>query len=464
MSEIRLRKRVKSTEDETTDSRDDSCLTKTKLDSYPHLLCNIFTTLSLTTLLEAEKVSPLWKQLIASPIIWQRQWESMENASSVMKTLAARLKHVEPKLFERIQKEDVSSYRSACESVEQNVREIQKLDAQTHTIHKLMNLRRCLVFRADENNLYLGSCLNRISIINRWTKEFVGEFILDSEVYDMRLNDRHLVARLMNFHTVVFDLKTFSLIQKIKDEMVDQLVKISHFSGVYLEHDLLINWGVTQNLRYFVTCIRRVNPSTGLFGPAIEKIINIDTLSEVSDGNVYCTENLLIMDMDCECGKRIITLIDINSLTTVAQRTFDSSLESRIKKECVNDVIIVEWFPNPNRYQFGLLAWNVKEDTFRPISVTPRIANKTLFSASVTHHPNYQFFLHKNGREMVRMYVVSAKDWRCGGNSIAYETTSKMLNFKLSSQDTYRDKKTFFDGVQLITLNDGKLNFIEFVN
>ena len=333
MSEIRLRKRVKSTEDETTDSRDDSCLTKTKLDSYPHLLCNIFTTLSLVTLLEAEKVSPLWKQLIASPIIWQRQWESMENASSVMKTLAARLKHVEPKLFERIQKEDVSSYRSACESVEQSVRQIQKLDAQTHTIHKLMNLRRCLVFRADENNLYLGSCLNRISIINRWTKEFVGEFILDSEVYDMRLNDRHLVARLMNFHTVVFDLKTFSLIQKIKDEMVDQLVKISHFSGVYLEHDLLINWGVTQNLRYFVTCIRRLNPSTDLFGPAIEKIINIDTLSEVSDGNVYCTENLLIMDVDCECGKRIITLIDINSLTTVAQRTFDSSLESRIKKE-----------------------------------------------------------------------------------------------------------------------------------
>ena len=421
MSEIDFRKKKGGSVFDNVESREDALR---KRNRYPHILRAIFS-----------------------------RWETSRN---VYLTLFARLKYVKPELFDELKKGNLSSYRLARRYIQQNIQQILRFNVWNQSVYKTINSCDCVVFKVDENLLYIASGDKMISILNRWTRRIVKQLTFESWVTDLQLNDRFLVTKQMNNVVKVFDLKRFNLVQTLIDKTVDNWP----FSRLSLGRDLLVVWETAPNLTSFTANIQRLSSSTGIFDPNIEKKIVINTDSVITSGQVYFSNKSLILDVECGNDSRIISVVDMKSLETVEERTFRSSFY-KVKRECINDVIIVECDSHQNPF----VAWNVVENTMQPIFNLPSLIEESFlfYSFSVTHNPNYQIVLRKTRQGKVVMNVVSAKDWRRSNISFALNIGSKYFNLVAEDFNWYNEMTIYYDGMQLITHRKGVLTFKEFI-
>ena len=97
----------------------------TELIGFPHILTDIFSGVSLETLLATEKVSPSWERILALPSIWTNIWRENTMVSLIWKRISARMEHRSPELFNRIKDNDASAYREAVNYVGKNISRIQ---------------------------------------------------------------------------------------------------------------------------------------------------------------------------------------------------------------------------------------------------------------------------------------------------------------------------------------------------
>lgn len=476
-----------------------------RLEGHAHVLDDILRTLSYAALLEAEKVSPLWKRMIRHHYvaIWRGYWHNQLVVSTKWKMLSARLEHTQPELFDRMRAGDVSTYRQVCHHIEQNVGQMLECDLKKHRIYqtssKHLNLKGRM-FRVNESSVFIGAH-RKVIIVNRWTAEFVKELDMPfSCAIDLKLNESVLAVKLFGDSIVFYDLVHYNKIQVVKDLVGDY----PYYRGFCLGSDFVATLATSRNKRALGINVRRVNASTRLYGPDIDMtaVAHFDT--EFWNEKFYLDGNFLIVDVfSRDCLTRVIKVFHAATLQQIRERTFRTLVWGMtLKQECHRGHIVVNHVTDDYGGPY-LAVWNVEQDTVRPIAQLPPLHTKScfLYSAAMTHYPNQQFVLRKSYQEEVTLSMFSTEDWRLrrSGSSLRRASSgpgrgslrrragigggggrSSPDGDERSAGEDFPSKKFIpacptsrvelfnrdvfhFDGAQCIFLTCGVLNFIDFV-
>ena len=111
-----------------------------QLEGVSHVLEEIFFHVDAATVCESVKVSTTWKRLINSLNLWKCVWKKNLKMLPTWRTLAVRMEHLQPQLWDRMKKGDASSYQGACRYVEGNIRQISqsaKKNLNFKAVHKV---------------------------------------------------------------------------------------------------------------------------------------------------------------------------------------------------------------------------------------------------------------------------------------------------------------------------------------
>lgn len=444
-----------------------------RLDGYPHLLKQIFIGLHYRTLLEAEKVSSSWKQIVSTPDIWKSKWDRNQKVSPIWKILTTRMKYVNPKLFKRVKERDDFIYRHAYDYVEQNIQQIGKLSVDIHHpfIKKGTNWG-FLPFCVNKKNVYISDG-RYLVVVNRWTKTLktvkLDLSVLD-RVCDMQLNNQFLAIELLNGRIILYNIKTYKRYQAIKDRTPNFPLHI----GFCLGSGILATLYSSNDTQSLKINVRGWNSSVGKFGPDIEKVIYLPYEFQLGyaglsfKDKIYLDDKFLIVDvLDWTISRRIITVFDRKSLQQIRQRTFSFEYMKRykIKKECCNGVIIVEM--GYSEKGPGFAAWNIEEDTIQKITNLPTLSvNSDSYVASMNHNPNYVFIFNKTECGYASMDVLSPEGWRHNETYCQMQSFSNSFRF-FDKHRYYYCNMYYFDGVQFMFVDEGEadvtFNLIDFI-
>lgn len=421
----------------------------------PHLLRKIFNSVSYASLLKAENVSPLWKQMISMPIIWRRMWRQYKTKSLTWKTLASRLKHENPKWFGEMK--EGGAYRQACGYVDRHIQQHAYLQVTRQHFHLVPNIK---TFAVNHKHLYIGLDA-RVMVINRWTKDLVKEIdISDNWHNDLQLNDQVLALKLSWGTIIIIDLKTHETIQRIVDE--GDWDSESGSGSFFLGSDVLINMKKFQNDLLLVCNIQQWDPSARQFGPVVKRIpvySGIETRRE----RVYLDQQHLIVDVrSVHSPIRIISVYNPVSMKPIRRKVFHTwNLDyGHIKEECHHRVIVVEDISETG--DAFLVAWNIKEDSICEIANVSLTCNNSrfLYSSAMDNHPDHQFILSERSIEEVNVNVFSVDGRR--SSSDQNTTLTSFTRYFLINEIVLDTRYLYFDGVQCIFKNEMGFNFVEY--
>ena len=447
-----------------------------QLGGYPHLVKEIFSQISISTLINAERVSPCWQDLIQFyyNIDCGRKWERLL-VSPTKKVLAARLAYKNWKLNKRMKNGDASAYSEAYKHLEKHCE--QMLQCEVRRLHGCKFVVMCDRFsytglEVDERNVYIGinrshhnqSICGSILIINRWTGKLANELFHPRNypsVGRVHSNDQVLAIKFSVGEILVYDAINHMMVQVINDKTLE-----FPFIGLFcIERDILANMELSFDRRTMAISVRRQDSSTGLFGPHIEAktVLSFESVSN-DYPEIYLDKQLLFVDVySKDWSKRIITVFDVKSLKQVRRRTFRTSMNGRspVKRECHDGVIVVEDFVNKN--QLFLAAWHVEEDTVKFITncTSALYRSHRFYSATLAHTPSYQFILaysHPFENNMVNLEVLPVEGRQRSQDSPMMRSISKTI--PVNPVLLYN---THFDGVQCIFIEGSELIFLDFI-
>jgi len=140
-----------------------------QLEGVPHVLEEIFFHVDVATVCESVKVSTTWKRLINSLGVFV--WKKNLKMSPTWRTLAVRMEHLQPQLWDRMKKGDATSYRGACRYVEGNIRQISQ-SATKNFNFKAVHEGEYRVIRMNDKYVFIGG-RSKVVILNRWTRQLV---------------------------------------------------------------------------------------------------------------------------------------------------------------------------------------------------------------------------------------------------------------------------------------------------
>ena len=210
---------IKDSTDKDRRNRTDAL---TRLKGYPHLLDEIFTNLNEATLLEAEKVSPSWKEMIRQYNIYtsetkRTEWKRNMAEPPAWKILAASMEQNQPDLFNRMARGDTSTYHRAYSYVEASL----KRECHMKTIHcQELPPGNFIAFRVNESRVFVCYRL-KVTVINRWTRRIVQELYPSNRyLYNIQLSDRHITVGSFRSNIFIYDIETYELLQVLNDQTV----------------------------------------------------------------------------------------------------------------------------------------------------------------------------------------------------------------------------------------------------
>ena len=434
-----------------------------RLTAYPHVLEEIFSACSYMTLLRAEKVSSMWRQMISTSTIWKDRWEENVMSSPTWQSLAVRLEHRKPNLFCLMEEGNYNAFRQAYENVEQNVQQILQYEGKKRPFYPLSLTDRIVAFAVNDRNVFIG-LETKIVIVNRWTRELIKKIPISNWISDLQLNHRVLAVKSYDESIIIYDLDTFEEIQKITDLRDPEEEQFSN--GFRLEGDFLVNMKNPRDRMSLKIGIRLWNPTTGQFGD-IEKQQFFYYGIEVWREQIYFYENYLIIDVQTVAyPQRMIAVLDVDSMEVVRYRNFRTwNMDSGvIKQECHGGVIVVE--DRSDEDEPFLNTWNIENDTVGPSIKISSCSDKfiLLYSAAMTHHHSYQFVLSESNSDSgkVSLNVLPSVGKDCNEDSVLKKNSMKEKNFTYGS--VLNVHHLYFDGIQCIFKEERGLYFIEFVD
>ena len=187
-----------------------------QLEGVTHVLEEIFLDVDIETLCETVQVSTTWKRLITSLNVFV--WKKNLKMSPTWRTLAVRMEHLQPQLWDRMNKGDATSYREACRYVEGNIRQISQSATKHLNFKAVPKVDRRSFIRMNDKYVFIDNP-GKIVILNRWTQQLVKDFVFRGDVVDMKLNERFLVVRLREVGVeeiiVVYDVQKLERIQTL---------------------------------------------------------------------------------------------------------------------------------------------------------------------------------------------------------------------------------------------------------
>lgn len=467
------------------------------LRGYPHIVCNIFSVMNPTALLTAERVSPIWKQIISAPNIWKKNWKRNERISTIWRILSARLEKTNPEMFDRMKSGDVSAYRKAYVQVQRNIQQIEEYKERKRDVWEIADLPNSdygrfishfLKFQTDERHVYIiGSVAPAISsfnptgqaviILDRWTRNYVNSVVISGPgIKELQVNDRFLVIQQLSTGTIaVYRKADFQLIQTVHDQIdIFNSPNSDCHIGMCLGSDFLANMTLSRSHRLVVINVRRWNPSTNMFGPDVHRRIewNIGPKSGVSP-KIYCDEKVLIFEyFTRDWSRRIIIAFDIKSFKEIRHRVFNNAPEDsaqftwwrpqaqKIKREIHNGRIVV--FDRSGDGQFFLATWDVLTSSIQPICNLYSALRQpySIYSATMSYNPNYQCVLVWDkpfGPGTLMLFPIDGS--KCGGDPIIITDSSDCpIKFSILGLE----QNFFFDGAQCI-YNDYSSNYLNFI-
>jgi len=429
-----------------------------QLRKFPHLLEKIFTALSYKSILEAEKVSPLWEEMLSRSNVWEKLWRH----SPTREILATRLQYLQPELFERVVKGDV---RPAVKYVEENIEQILDLSIKSHCSIKSSGWN-VFKMRVNAKHVYIAT-YEKIIIVHRWTKQLIKEMssIVESHycIYDIQLTKLYFVVKLYDGLILIYNLETYELVQTFNDRIDGR--SPAHKFGI--GGNILVNLQSSEDKRYLFINFRRFNPSTNKFNTWVEKRIRARFMSQINpyDVEIYFDGKYAIIDVYCKDlsgnPSRVIIAVSLNLMEVVGKRRFPRMTENHdiIKRECHNSIILVE---NTSADGAFLAAWNLEKNTVEPVHNPYSIIRegRIIFSAAMSCNPSCQFILYISDDDNVNMNVFSVEGRGHGKNSFEVNNSCERLPILLPLNN---QRVTYFDGLQLIIHREVKLTFIEFI-
>ena len=455
----------------------------TELIGYPHILTDIFSAVSHETLVAAEEVSPSWKNIISLPSIWRNRWmkaTSTTTVSPTWKVLATRMEHRQVELLNRIKGGDCSAYQEAVNYIEGNIRQILDCSVQSSRVFTMpwhnCFMRYSLV-KVDHRYIYIGFPNGMIKIINRWTRDIVHNLNPPgsdlTNICGLQLSDRHLATKFNNGTIVIYNRRTFQIVQTIREQFYAPYRY--DCGGFNMTNDTLVNVTKSKVHLSMMITLRKFNDATGVFGPDTENTVSVDFQQYPIDMLAYFSENYIIAEAlfaekESDYFERTVQVFDTKSLEVVRQRSFNESCNSfaSIKKECIGGTIVAF-----DAAKQRLVAWNLEDDTVQPIMDHPEFSEKDVFihSAAIDHRSDYQLIIsRRNGK--IEFNICSIAGRRCIENcslkkvqSKTFDENSSMKMMKiLKNHLDYSscNKNCYFDGVQLIFKGKRGLHIFEF--
>lgn len=419
-----------------------------QLGECSHLLNAVLKRVSWPALLAAESVSPGWREMINCHYesVWIREWETMRVSSKMWRTLSTRLKYHHRELFEGMEKGNAACYRQACHCVERHIQAANQFGVNLHNSVGKINFahRDVTVLAVNEKYVYLNVPRDKMMVVNRWTGRLTKKFSYGHSVMHLALNDQFLAVSLSNGDIVVYNSANHSKIQTFSD--INR--RTTHCSGVCLGRDTLISYIESIEKTKLKVNLRRLNPSSGCFGPHKTHSISVDFEEAIWKVKAYLSDKYLILDMFLDACRREIRLYDLKSLEFVRKRSVIQGLA--VQPAYNNGVIIMRYdSEDPGSY---LATWNVEEDTITPLENLPPLSIKCnyVYSGTVTHQPDFHYVIRSFYDGSTTLDVVSSAEGQRGKSS-EVQHVSKYLRPHFH----FTEKTFYFDGVQCIFVGDG---------
>ena len=345
-----------------------------QLEGIPHVLEQIFLHLDTATLLETDKVSTTWKQLISSLNLWKIVWKRNMGMSQPWKALSARMEHLNTQLWERMKEGDSSSYREACRYVQRNIGQIPHSAMKNVNFHVLPTDNDCRRISTNEKYVFIGGD-NKVVIFNRWTRERVKEIdgFLGS-VQEMQLNERFLAVRykFIVSQIDVYDAQKLVLIQTIRTSQFG-------FTKFVLGSDVLVI--CSKQGDHWTISVYRWNPSTARFVFVSETEHQQNVIYNLSSPNIYVDEKYLILDFTDTRHTRFIQVYILETMQLIREKQFITY--GNIRREYHDGAIVVETCTAEGQPSCVAL-WDVDKNTVEPMADHP---SQFDYSFAMTHHP-----------------------------------------------------------------------------
>ena len=414
-----------------------------QLERVPHAIKEIFLHFDIAMVFEAVNVSTTWKRLITSLNILQCVWQEKLNTSSTWRILSARMEHLQPQLWDRMKKGDVSSYKEACRYVEANIRQISQSPIQNFNFLSLLNEDFPPVIRMNDKYLFIGG-KSKVEIFNRWTRQLVKDLACPGRVCNMQLNERFLVVQLHSRNgdqIDVYDVQKLEYIQTLETNRNSFKIKFS------LGSDFLFICGESIQFEHFihVYCVHRWNPSEAQFvrETETEGRLKVDFVHD-SYMFIYVDDKYLVVDFIIRAENlRLVKVFSLETMQLVRERKFhDNNGENFlnlnfIRNEYHDGGIVVRTCADGQPSCVAL--WDVDKDTVRPIAGHP---SKFDYSLTMTRHP-FQIAVEKRENQLQLLLVQRGQPTR---NSVI----DMPSQFCVNTQHYFFPPSFYFDGVQLI--------------
>jgi len=426
-----------------------------QLEGVSHVLEEIFFHVDVATVCESVKVSTTWKRLINSLGVFV--WKKNLKMSPTWRTLAVRMEHLQPQLWDRMNKGDASSYREACRYVEDNIRQISQ-SATKNFNFKAVHKGEATFIRMNDKYVFFGA-RSKVVILNRWTRQPVKDFVCCGGVYNMQLNERFLVVQLTD-EMVIYDVQRLERIQTLGRREPHYRMIFGLGSDVIFIGEPHYNakfglgsvvnfigkppflWQQPNDYKFEV---HRWNASAARF---VRDTETEDRLKVIDAYNafmyIYVDDKYLILDFDIGVdNSRLIKVFSLETMQLLRERKFDFMLSKRIRKEYHDGGIVVRTLPTDGQPSCVAL-WDVDKDTVQPISDHP---NQFFHSFTMTHHP-FQIVVEE--REDHDQLLLVQRGQPTGNSFI--DMPSRLC----VPQDLLNHNGMCFDGVQMIAQSYGE--------
>jgi len=399
-----------------------------RLEGFPYVLENIFQYFDTATVLVTENVSRTWKRLITSLNLWKCVWKTNVRMSLTWKTLSVRMEDLQPQLWHRMKKDNASSYREACQYMEENFRQISQSSKKNLHLQALKNEDEdeddedeCSehIYRLNEKYVFI-SLASRVRIFNRWTKQLVKEFLCHiGQVVDMQLTERFLAvqrySRTVSYDQIdVYDVLKLVHIQTLKIERNQKKLVGSWATKFGLGSDVLVFSRAFRHEDHLMIRVHRWNPSAARFICDTEtehrleadfsdykRFVHLDIMYDF-----YVDDKYLIFDFDSVLREDMVRRIQVLSLETmqpVRERQFaDGVYRGNIRKEYHDGGIVVQSCTADGLPCVAL--WDVDMDTVQPIADHPKRFD---YSFAMAHHRFQVVVVEKRGLLMQSLLMQS---------------------------------------------------------
>ena len=415
-----------------------------QLEGVPHVLENIFQYLDVATILEAEKISTTWQRLLTNPNVWKCVWKRNMRIPSTWKALSGRMEHFQPKLWDRMKKCDSSSYQEACRYVQGNIRQISQSGMKNLNFQALTTENYHMARDIRMNEKYVFICQeNQVTIINRWTRELVKEFVCRGPVIDMQLDERFLVVQLETIpcHQIdVYDVQKLVHIQMLETKTL----KLDFGLG----SDVVFIYERYMQLEHLIFEVHRWNPTAARFVRDTETEHRLNLVDfRFTPSNLYVDEKYLIFDFtNIWPGKRLIQVFSLETMQLVRERQFEYNISKLnfIRTEYHDGGIVVQTCTADGK--LGVALWDVDKDTVQPMAGHSRYQ----FSCAMAHHP-FQIAMKEMKEKKNEFYQVKSiklllvQRGQLTRNSIIAKPSQSFVHIPFNCRDSF-----MFDGLQII--------------